>query len=81
MALLAAPDLMEALERLSESDLQEGIGLVAEPEEVVFIDFIVGLWFIAGEIVDLIDAMSETRLERPGSVAPADGPRSGSVLR
>jgi hypothetical protein len=82
VALLAAPDLMDALERLSESDLQEGIGLVAEPEEVMFIDFIVGLWFMASEIVDLIDAMSGTRLERPGSVAGSDGPdRGGSVLR
>jgi hypothetical protein len=82
VALLAAPDLLEALERLSESDLQEGIGLVAEPEEVMFIDFIVGLWFMAGEIVDLIDAMSGTKLERPGSVAGSDEPhRGGSVLR
>jgi hypothetical protein len=48
----------------------------------VFIDFIVGLWFMAGEIVDLIDAMSGTRFERPGSVAGSDGAhRGGSVLR
>ncbi len=81
LALLLAPDLEEALGRLTEAQLQSGIGLVAEPEDVTFLDFLVGLWFMAGEVVGLIEAMAGP--EPSGAVSPSvGGPgMGGPVLR
>jgi hypothetical protein len=83
LALLLAPDLLECLERLDPAHLGAGLGLVQEPEEATFLDFAVGLWVVADEIVAVIGAMAAGATPLPGDEdEPGDAPAPpGLVLR
>jgi hypothetical protein len=57
--------------------------LVQEPEEATFLDFAVGLWVVADEIVAVIGAMAAGATPLPGDEdEPGDAPAPpGLVLR
>jgi hypothetical protein len=79
LALLLAPDLVDQLERLDETLVAQGIGAIDDPADVDFLDFLVGLWFLAGEVVDLIEGIAATAGEPVAEEAPP--PEDGSLLR
>ena len=83
LALLLAPDLLDSLERLDPAHLGAGLGLIQEPEEATFLDFAVGLWVVADEIVAVIGAMAASAPPVPGNEDRPDdaAARPGSVLR
>ncbi len=83
IALLLAPDLLDCLEMLKTADFGTGIGLVPEPHDVTFLDFIVGLWVVADEVVAVIEALGSATIAPPGEVG-GPGEQSmnqGRVLR
>jgi hypothetical protein len=79
LALLLAPDLVDQLERLDETLVAQGIGAIDDPADVDFLDFLVGLWYLAGEVVDVIEGIAAAAGEPPAEEAPA--PEDGSLLR
>jgi hypothetical protein len=79
LAVLLASDLVDELERLDETLVAQGIGAVDDPAEVDFLDFVVGLWFLAGEVVDVIEGITSAAGEPVAEAAPP--PDEGSLLR
>ncbi len=79
LALLLASDLVDQLERLDETLMAQGIGAIDDPADVDFLDFLVGLWFLAGEVVDVIESIAATAGDPVAEEAPP--PEGGSLLR
>ena len=81
LALLLAPDLVDSLGRLSSAHLGDALGLVHEPEDATFLDFLIGLWVLADEVVDVIEAVAGAAPPAAADEASGGGAPSGEVLR
>jgi hypothetical protein len=80
IALLLAPDLLEHVEQLDEAQVTHGIGSIEEPEDVDFLDFMVGLWFLACEVTAVIEGFAAPGDRDDPPTPPEPGPE-GMLLR
>ncbi len=58
LALLLSPDLHEALHDLATGELPIGRAPLNKPQEVTFVDAVLGFWVVGRRLVDACDALA-----------------------